>query len=85
MSKLLDIIMHFGINAQQRKLQEEIFELQEVITKNDNLDSIKEELADCFVVLNQIKEYYNIQDEELRKVMNEKVERTITRIKNKYY
>lgn len=85
MSKFLDIIEYFGINAQQRKLQEEIFELQETIIKNDSLDNIKEELADCFVVLNQIKEYYNIQDEELRKVMNEKVERTITRIKNKYY
>ena len=28
---LLKIIEHFGVNNQQRKLQEEVFELQEII------------------------------------------------------
>lgn len=31
-NKLLTIINHYGINNQQRKLQEEVFELQESIT-----------------------------------------------------
>lgn len=30
--KLLTIINHYGVNAQQRQLQEEVFELQEAIT-----------------------------------------------------
>ena len=32
---LLKIIEHFGINNQQRKLQEEVFELQEAITTHE--------------------------------------------------
>ena len=31
--KLLNIINHYGLENQQRKLQEEVFELQEVITQ----------------------------------------------------
>ena len=34
--KLLKIISHYGINNQQRKLQEEVFELQEAIIKYED-------------------------------------------------
>lgn len=34
--KLLQIINHYGINNQQRKLQEEVFELQEAITNYED-------------------------------------------------
>ena len=32
---LLKIILHYGVNAQQRQLAEEVFELQEAITTLD--------------------------------------------------
>lgn len=38
--KSLKIIEHFGVNNQQRKLQEEVFELQEAITKHENKNPI---------------------------------------------
>ena len=93
MSKLLQIIEHFGINAQQRKLQEEVFELQEAIIKKStlgiyaetNTNDIAEEIADCLVLLNQIKEYYKIDDDYLKKIMSQKIDRTLERIENKYY
>ena len=34
--ELLEIIEHFGVENQQRKLQEEVFELQEIITKTED-------------------------------------------------
>ncbi len=46
--KLLKIINHYGVNNQQRKLQEEVFELQEAIYDYENTyyepytDSIEE-------------------------------------------
>lgn len=32
---LLKIILHYGVNAQQRQLAEEVFELQEAITTHE--------------------------------------------------
>ena len=91
--KLLKIINHYGVNHQQRKLQEEIFELQEAITTHELKKSVEyeiplteiigtkehitEELADCLVVLFQFKEYYEIDKKDIIKVMNEKIDRTI--------
>lgn len=95
---LLKIIEHFGLNNQQRKLQEEIFELQEAITRMEMCPSgiycflrdkykehIIEEMADCLVLLGQIQQYYNISDAEIHKGMVAKTQRTLERIRNKYY
>ena len=98
---LLKIIEHFGINNQQRKLQEEVFELQEVITqkeypalarnkKPNELESLEkeritEEIADCMVILEQFKLYYEISSEEITKIFWEKVNRTLERIESGYY
>lgn len=85
--KLLKIINNYGVNNQQRKLQEEVFELQEEITiyqqgNNGRTNEIAGELADCMVLLNQFKEYYCIQDEEIIKIMEYKIDRQLGRIKN---
>ena len=37
---LLKIINHYGVNHQQRKLQEEVFELNEAIIKHENKNPI---------------------------------------------
>ena len=84
-SKLLTIINHYGINNQQRKLEEEVFELQEAITKyeiTNHIKDIEEELADVQVLLDQIRYYYNIDWENINKVMIRKIERQLERIKN---
>ena len=86
-SKLLNIINHYGIENQQRKLQEEVFELQEAITIYENSfhnikSGIEEELADVQVLLDQIRFYYDIEWKDKNKIMVEKIERQLERINN---
>ena len=93
--KLKKIIDYYGINNQQRKLQEEVFELQEAITKLDMAErdvnlfdieyfkgNIVEELADVFVILNQLAIYYKIDENKLYSIMEYKVDRTINRMED---
>ena len=94
---LLKIINHYGVNAQQRKLAEEVFELQEAITKAQDVydktvlfqeytsnlkTNIAEEIADVMVMLNQFKAYYGIPNETILVFMRGKVDRQLERIKN---
>ena len=93
---LLKIISHYGVNAQQRQLAEEVFELQEVITKaecnrcigvvrkpcDECINHIAEEIANVMVLLNQFKAYYNIPNETVLVFMRGKVNRQLERIKN---
>ena len=92
----LEIINHYGLNHQQRKLEEEVFEFQEAITKFEMVkddvsyareliqlrNNIIEELADVHLLMNQIQEYYKIQDEEVLGVYVGKLERTLVRMKD---
>lgn len=87
--KLLKIINHYGINNQLRKLNEEVFELEEAIINGELLDlddetvnHITEEIADCMVILSQFKEYYDIDGRGILRIMNEKIERQLGRIEN---
>ena len=88
---LLKIIKHYGVNAQQRQLAEEVFELQEAITQYEdpripkiyrNTVHIAEEIADVMVMLNQFKAYYDIPNETILVFMRGKVNRQLERIKN---
>ena len=96
--KLLKIINHYGVNNQQRKLEEEVFELQEAITIYELKNSVQyeiplteliatkehltEECADVFVLLGQILYYCNIDSDELNKMIDQKIKRQLERIKN---
>jgi len=93
--KLLKIVNHYGMNNQQRKLAEEVFELQEAITSHiteENLqrmhgfpistENIAEEIADVMVLLNQFAFYYDIKLEDINNMMSYKVNRQLERIKN---
>ena len=94
---LLKIIEHFDINNQQRKLQEEVFELSEAIINYENAkivfgkrstlgtQHIAEEIADVEVMLLQFKEYYHIDGNEILEIMNNKIKRTLERIESGYY
>lgn len=91
---LMITIGYFGVNGQQRKLQEEIFELQEAIFLLENstldtyekcLDHFKKELADVHNLLRQFQLEYDIEDEELMIDRVNKSNRTLNRIKEGYY
>lgn len=89
---LLKIIKHYGVNAQQRQLAEEVFELQEAITAYENdyeglnmgndTNHIAEEIADVAVLLNQFIDYYDLDSEKIQEIANYKIRRQLERIKN---
>lgn len=92
---LLKIINHYGIEHQQRKLNEETFELQEAITdyryvevykdspaEKYHKEHITEEIADVMVMLEQIRLYYEINDMKVKDIMINKIERQLERMKN---
>lgn len=99
--KLLQIMDHFGIDTQQRKLMEEVFELQSAITIHEmalsneyeipltyivgTKEHITEELSDVIVLLLQLKEYYQINGYDILNQINKKIDRTIERIESGYY
>ena len=87
--KLLKIVQHYGIEHQQRKLEEEVFELQQAITNCEwasseygrcSKSNIIEELADTQVMLKQFQYYYEITDDEIEEIMQFKVDRQLERI-----
>lgn len=97
---LSKIIEHFGIRNQMKKLNEECYELIEAIgnyqdiepfsTENTNFKAIFknhviEEIADCLVLINQFIEYYEIDNNDVAKIMQEKTNRTLDRIESGYY
>ena len=98
---LLKIVEHFGINNQQRKLEEEIFELEEAIIINQLKETVEyeiplteivgtrehiaEEIADVMLLLEQFKVYYGITSEEITNLFWSKVDRTLKRIESGYY
>lgn len=93
--KLEKIIKTYGVNMQQRKFVEEVFELEEAITifEKDIIDNILnptllekdikhlvEEIADVLVLLEQFRVYYNIDLTELKEIARYKINRQILRI-----
>lgn len=93
---LLKIIEHYGVGNQLRKLNEESYELIEAVrdyqedyekTKGvqDGInkyfkDNILEEFADCMVLLEQIKVYYNLDNEKIIDMMYYKINRQLKRM-----
>lgn len=92
--KLLEIINHYKVSNQLKKLSEEIFELQEsVIDAEYNryvgvirrpgekaIAHIEEEFADVCVVLEQFKAFYNLDNDKIIKIMEQKIDRQLSRI-----
>ena len=95
---LLKIINHYGVNVEQRKLAEEVFELQEAITTHELKNSVSyeiplteivetrehiaEEIADVTVMLKQFQYHYEIENEFILALIKGKVDRQLERIKN---
>lgn len=84
-----DIIEHFGLRNQLKKLTEENHEFVESVIDFDNnadtRDHIVEEMGDMLILLTEFIAYYKIDKSELDKVMDAKLKRTIKRIASDYY
>ena len=83
--KVKYIVKHYG-HDQANKAVEELIELAEVLVKYYNkdrvdMDALYEELADVEIMLAQVKILFGIDQEELREMVNRKLNRTISRIK----
>lgn len=87
-NKLKAIFNKHGASAQLKKLGEEVFELQESIINyidcgyidgTERLNHITEEFADVMVVLNQIKEVYKLDEDEIMNIMKLKIDRQCER------
>ena len=83
--KLLKIINNYGVIPQLKYLQTEVFELNEAIIKHETngceYEHITEELADVLVMIYQLVYYYDVDDLELLKTMDFKVDRQLERIR----
>ena len=79
-NKLLTIFNTYGKSHQVSKLLEEVGEFIETVM-NEDKENMVQEMADCMVMLKQFQYYYGITDEEIIKVMKEKIDRQLERIK----
>lgn len=89
--KLLHIIKKYGVIPQLKYFQSEVFELNETIIieedrnkhlnlKNFSTDDIAQEIADCYVMLEQFRLYYDISNDKIKEIMEYKVDRQLSRI-----
>lgn len=82
----MEIINFYGIPHQLKKLSEEVYEFQETVLldygSEECLEHIIEEFADIQVLLDQFKEFYEIDDEKIEENKIKKINRTLERIKN---
>ncbi|AGM26043.1 hypothetical protein SSYRP_v1c04510 [Spiroplasma syrphidicola EA-1] len=84
MDKLLEpILMHYG-DKQITQAIEELSELIKELCKNikgeENKDQIKEEMADCYVMLEQLKLLFSFDSEDIKNIMLKKLHRTIRQV-----
>lgn len=86
---LKKIIKHYGALPQLKYFQSEVYELTEAILWNEltnpsyphvHTEHIAEEIADVMVMLKQFQLYYGIEDSEIQRVMEFKVDRQLKRI-----
>lgn len=74
------ILNHYGRQAQLNKAMEELAELAVVIAHEDRKENVLEELADVQVMAEQVRLMWGIGEDELDRMIDYKVDRTIRRI-----
>ena len=77
------IINHYGVNAQLKKLTEEVYEFEEAVLEKHNKEHITEEIADVFVILSQFIVKFNLDEDKIMEIMEQKVNRQIKRMEDK--
>lgn len=92
--KLLQIIKHYGIGKQLKYIHSEYYELDEIIVQYEQAkrfmsnvielrltkEHIVEEIADVMVMLKQFQYWYDIEDEQIKNIMEIKINRQLERI-----
>lgn len=85
---LKKIAGHYGLQAQKGMLIEEMAELMQAVNKYDrnpsykNLENLTEEIADVEIMRTQAKYLYGIMQENIDKIKDKKIQRTLERMKN---
>ena len=72
-----NIAKHFGLEMQKGKTVEECNELIQAI-KNEDFENTIEEIADVWIMLQQLIYLYGIED-NVNEVIGQKIQRTINR------
>lgn len=79
--QLQEIVNHYGADHQKDKLFEEMAELQKEVCKEKDgkgdIPHIAEELADVYVMLQQMQLIYGITDEKVEMEAQKKIEITL--------
>ena len=78
MKKTKEIADYYGKEHQTIKAIEELAELIQALAKED-VENIKEELADVMVMLEQIKYLYGFSEIEINRIMFDKIVRQLRR------
>lgn len=83
-----DIINHFGVNRQSRQAMEECGELIQAINKmlrypDDEIKRLEliEEIADVLIMIAQLKIIFDIEQAEIRRMIDYKRNRLVQRYK----
>ena len=80
--ELIGIVGFYGKDNQKIKAIEELSELQKELCKSfitDNYDKISEEMADCYVMLEQLMIIYGNKS-QVKDIIKQKIKRTIKQI-----
>lgn len=96
-----DIMNHFGVRNQMRKLNEECYEFIEAVDNYEDVmnfinnanehdkelarEFVIEEMSDMLILLTQFLAKYDIKKSELDYTIDVKLQRTKERIKTGYY
>ncbi|MGJ8754118.1 hypothetical protein [Clostridium botulinum] len=82
------IVKYNGVTLQKFVAIEELAELQQAISKATRkpalisaMDNVEEEIADAYVVLEELKIIFEIDKEEIENRINYKLDRELKRIK----
>lgn len=79
------ILNHYGKDAQKLKAVEELTELAELIIKDVNgkeiyQKAVQEEVADVFIMLNQVLMIYGISQSSINAEVERRIKRTFERM-----
>jgi NTP pyrophosphatase (non-canonical NTP hydrolase) len=78
-NQIRKIINHYGHTTQFNKAVEELAELTRALVRDDR-NNVIEEIADVYIMLEQLKIMGGISDDLINYVIDQKLNRTIERI-----
>ena len=79
--ELIQIIAYYGEKHQKNKAIEELLELASAIYGNDK-ENVIEEIADVLIMIEQMQLIFGITNDDIQKVKEFKIKRTLERMKN---